>query len=93
MVFWWFLEKQKLVIYVLFEMFFNSTLGDCAVSISVVRIHLWSLNCYPKLLLTVFIFSDAKRFNNFAHENMETERWTYFLYFFYETGQFSLKTG
>ena len=70
----------------------NSSIDDCVVYISIVPIHLWSLKWYPKLL-TFFICSDAKHFNNFAPENMKTEWWTNFLHFFYETGQISLKIG
>ena len=54
----------------------NSSLGVCIAYIKIIWIHVWSLNCYPKLLQTVFICSDAKHVNNFAPENMETERWT-----------------
>ena len=37
-------------------------------------VHLGSLNCYPKLLLTAFNCFDAKRFNNCTPKNMKTVR-------------------
>ena len=86
--FWW---NRSSLICVNFETKLDSSYL-AALYISIVRIHLWSLNCYLKLSLTVFICSDVKHLNNFASENMKTERWTYFYFFifFFEIGQISL---